>query len=290
MKIYWFHLTSTLSPKEQLISEQLKTFILPGSRLLMFLNCLDVGVCVTAVLVNSLILTPNKSSATKTIQNVFESVYVILVEATGFTTLLLSVTRCLSVSLPMYTIKGLYVGVSAGVYIGYTMIREITFWFINLTEGLSYDALVHAGFIVGGVGVLIVSVFVANFISVTNLLKDGNIAEQSREAGIQATVTVVILSALFCVLNTFFFVTSLIHFYFNYKPGNFGFIFSFGIFYAIPLNSALNPLVYFVRTKLMREYLIGLFKSPLKQCIGEPREETSVSRNHVQTYLTTSAV
>ena len=227
--------------------------------MLMILNVLDLGVCVLTVIVQifrvSRLVTKRRTHAT--IEDVTESIYTIFTENTGFAMLLLSVTRCISVSLPMYRIRGLYVAISAGMFIVYTATREITLILVDRFAGESYNPKVHVTFMVGGVGLLIVLVSVANIISVINLLKSDNLAEQSREAGFQATVTIVILSALFCVLNTMYCAAVAFHTFLNINI-NRNFAIWFGVFYAVPINSTLNPMIYFWRKTEMNTYLRNL--------------------------------
>ena len=239
----------------------------------MFLNSLDLCVCITTVLTQILRLNSQREGQWD-VQNVSESLYVVFVEAAGFTTFLLSITRCLSVSLPMYNIRDLYVAISAVVFIGYVTVREITFWIILLSNG-TYDLAAHAAFNVGGIGLMVVLVVLTNSISIRNILRERNIVESSRESGFQATVTVVILSALFCVLNTFYFVSAVLHFYFAYSGDKLdqNFAFKFGIFYAVPLNSALNPLIYFLRNSEMRLYIVDLSRIPIRRCQEQPHQD-----------------
>ena len=226
----------------------------------MVLNCFDLCVSITTVVLQIMRLSDNKTPIWTNIRNVTESLYMIFVEGTGFITFLLSVTRCLSVSLPWHNIKGLYVAILSILFVGYTMIREIAFWIILLADNKSYHPTVHAAFILGGIGMMIISVLIVNLISIRNILRDRNITENSRETSFQATVTVAILSAIFCLLNTFYFVSMVLHFYFVYSGTklDYNFAFNFGIFYAVPINSALNPLVYIFRKQEMREYIFNL--------------------------------
>ena len=242
-----------------------------GTKLLMFLNILDLGVCVLTVIAQMfrLLRLITDSRVHVGLENVSELVYTIFTDNTGFAMLLLSVTRCISVSLPMYRIRGLYVAISAGMFIVYSIGRDITFYLVHIYS--NYSSKDHATFIVVDLSVLIISVLVVNIISVINLLKTENLAEQSRDAGVQATVTIVILSALFCVLNTIYCAALAIQFYFGGKIND-NFALWFGTFYAVPINSALNPMIYFWRKTEMKGYLIDLIKACFSFCRGRQEE------------------
>ena len=110
---------------------------------------------------------------------------------------------------------------------------------------------------------MVFAVLLANLISIRYIIVDTNVAERSREVGVQATVTVAILSASFCLLNTFYILSAAIHLFLRVSLSE-NFVLKFGIFYAVPLNSALNPLIYFFRKREMREYLLDLLTVPMR--------------------------
>jgi hypothetical protein len=232
---------------------------------------MDLCVCTTVVSLKVLREVFPGTAFWLIIRNIAESLYVISVDASGFATFLLSITRCISVSVPMYQIRGFYVAISGAIFISFTVIREVAFWVILTTNKDSYRTTVHASFIFGGIGLMVASIALINLISVRNIMRNSDITEESREAGVQATVTVTILSGFFCLLNTFYIVSSVLHFYFDAKLSLVAL--KFGIFYSIPLNSALNPLIYFLRKKDMRRHLIDMFKIPWKNHEPSPRQE-----------------
>ena len=239
----------------------------------MFLNCLDICVCFTALMQQIMRQSSEMAAFWVIIQGILESLYMVSIEGTGFTTLLLSVTRCLSVSLPWYNIKGFYVAMSAVLFISYATVREISFWIIMLTDINHYNPKVHVALNLGGIGLMIILVLVSNFISIMNITKIANINERSRETGFQATVTVAILSAVFSLLNISHVLSVVIHFY--YLGQNI--ILKFGIFYAVPLNSALNPLIYFLRNKEMRQSFVNAVKFFMTCGQNQPNEVTQLS-------------
>ena len=238
----------------------------------MFLNTLDLCACTSTVIAVTFRVirrgSPDQQIIGK-IADVTESLYLISIEATGFTTLLLSIARCISVSSPLYNIRKFYVAISATLYISYTTVREIAFWLIWLTDENYYKQIlpIHAAFVLGGIGLMVILVVLTNSISIIYIIKGTNIADNSRENAIQATVTVAILSACFCLLNTFHVVSSVIHFYLSISGSESwrNFALEFGIFYAVPLNSALNPLIYLFRKKDMRQALLDLFRIPFRR-------------------------
>ena len=137
----------------------------------MFLNSLDLCASTSTVIAVTFRVirrgSPDQQIIGK-IADVTESLYLISVEATGFTTLLLSITRCISVSSPLYNIRKFYVAISATLFISYTTVREITFWLIWLTDENYYKQIlpIHAAFVLGGIGLMVILVVLTNTISI----------------------------------------------------------------------------------------------------------------------------
>ena len=225
----------------------------------MYLNILDLGVCVLTAIsqIFRVLRLVTMEMMYLTLENATESSYLIFTENTGFATTLLSVTRCLSVSLPMYRIKERYVAISAGIFFVYTTIREITLHLVYIFAKEHYSPKVHGTFPIGGIEFLVILVIAANFFSISKLVKDRNIFEQSRESTFKATVTIAILSALFCVFNTIYCIATTVHIYFSVDI-NKNFAIWFGAFFSVPINSAINPMIYFWRKQEMRTFLMNI--------------------------------
>jgi hypothetical protein len=193
----------------------------------------------------------------------FGSLYFIFLEATGFATCLLSTTRCISLNAPFYSVRGKAVALAATLFIGYTVVREVTL--VRIVDRATYleNGLmkIQIGVVLSEIGLMIVVAMLANVISISKILLRPDAVVRSRSAGIQATVTVVILSGFFCVLNIFYLITEILYFYFGVSL-NKSIVLYFGIFYAVPLNSAINPLIYLLRKKEMRRYFMNPIKPP----------------------------
>ena len=236
---------------------------IPGSKLLMLLNTLDLMVCVTGVIQMGMMVVYWKIPGVA--HETFGSLYFIFLEATGFATCLLSITRCISLYAPFYSVKGRAVALAATLFIGYTIIREITL--VRLVNRPTYDKngllKIHIGILLGEIGVMIVVALMANVICIAKILIKPllDVTLRSRSTGVHATVTVIILSGFFCILNVFYLITEILYFYKEVKLSE-SIILYFGIFYAVPLNSAVNPLIYLLRKKEMRKYLMNPTKPP----------------------------
>ena len=80
----------------------------------------------------------------------------------------------------------------------------------------------------------------------------------------KAVITILIVTILFCVLNSIFCIAL---FLFVYHQGDTDKmstllpLYQFSLWIALPLNSAINPIIYFIRRKDMREYTKDLLPS-----------------------------
>ena len=104
-------------------------------------------------------------------------------------------------------------------------------------------------------------VVISNTITVVQLLKTKGRQDERIQENRKATITVLILAVLFCLFNTLFVVRKwyAIPSGMLYDPNNRKELLKMiAHFIAIPLNSALNPAVYFIRKQAMRTYVINL--------------------------------
>ena len=232
---------------------------LSGSKLLIFLNILDLMVCLSGVI--SLASLDFEEGGLTIVEQLVQIIYKFFAESTGFATCLLSAVRCISLHSPFYKVNKIGVVTSTGLFMGYVLTRAIT---INLVlEEEVYERIfaddIHLSIILGDIGLMIAVTSIVNtFSMVTLFLGKDIIPAQSRASSVKATVTVAILSVLFCFFNVFYMIGNLLGF--NKFEGNYGFLEYFGIFYAIPCNSAINPLIYLIRKKEMKKFILSLVR------------------------------
>ena len=237
-----------------------------GSRLLMLLNSLDLLVCVIAtVTILSFYVITNININ----RDVLHSLYQITVESTGFATCVLSVTRTIYLCFPFYKINGKAIVVATASFIVYLVIREVIALTVSVTGELFWYLDVYTYLIITSFTLIIIVVVGSNIISAMKLLKNNEDelgARRITELNRKMTVTVLILSVLFCSLNLVYLVLQVVvHvlFYLTLRrdiPANFWTVFEFAYLIAIPLNSALNPIVYFTRKRGMRVYVNELWQ------------------------------
>ena len=191
---------------------------------------------------------------------------------TAFTTCLLSVTRTLSLIFPFYIIRKKAVGLAGLAFLAQEVVRTFLwyhfFYFRPLAERLSF-IYVHFSIVI----ILLAAVIFVNVVSLAlsawKLLSKRKLLKLSFEAGTdsqiardkinqRATVTILIVTVLFLVTNSLFCITLALEFHFNqrYSAENMPmFIFhNFSLWLSVPLNSAINPLIYLARKGEMRKY------------------------------------
>ena len=202
------------------------------------------------------------------IHETVQMLYFVFLESTGFATCLLSSARCISLYWPFYKVKGHYIAFSAVAVISYTLSREMvmarivdrdTYYMTGLSK-------IHMGILQTEIGLMILVVLVTNVCSILKLQLKPNTYKtaQSGRNNIQATTTVAILSVFYCFLHGFYLVTGVLYFFCGHDLNNGSWLLYFGIFYAAPLNSAVNPLIYLLRKRDMKKYLKGITRSTLR--------------------------
>ena len=232
--------------------------------MLILLNILDLFVCMLAVAMLSMMVFYWVIATW--IHETIQMLYFVFLEATGFATCLLSSARCISLYAPFYKVKGCYLAFAVACVISYTLLREMVL--ARVVNRSTYYAtvlpMVHMGLLQTEIGMMILVVLVTNVSSILKLLRSEktaqpeqrpNRATQSRKNSVHATTTVAILSVFYCLLHGLYLTSGILYFFCRVDLDNGSWFLYFGLFYAAPLNSAINPLIYLLRKKEMKKYL-----------------------------------
>ena len=235
------------------------------TRIFIMLNSFDLAVCITAT-VYVVQLPLNYAGLYEGIYSghyffdVFSVLYWTAVAATAFATTTLSVTRAIFLYRPFYRANGRALVVATITFLTYFLAKEVTYPIVKyLTDAdekvmhqhMTYNHCLYAF----NIGTPIVTVMISNFLSVLKLVQKKDGERRLTEMTRKATITVIIISVLFCffnllsVIGTFLFSTGLTEESSTVKLAS-----TLALWIVIPLNSALNPLVYFFRKRAMREY------------------------------------
>ena len=253
-----------------------------GSRLLILLNSFDLLVCISAVGANVFYNLGIHASNVETLymaEDIFKVLFKVSTLCTGFTTCLLTITRSISVVKPFYEINQFRVATASLVHATIVAVMEILLLVLFETERVPWDIFSKAQYIVLIVElvdliVIFLLVVISNIFSVASLRKSQSIfAVNNHAIAKQATITIFILSTLFCSLNLAFIVSLLCNSTKVSIPPTVSWI---AMWLALPLNSALNPLVYIWRKEPMRRYLMD----KIKCCSGSRHVEKHHTPGH----------
>ena len=243
-----------------------------GSVLLMLLNFLDLLLSFSATLMalfTTFAFNDTSGRWCLLAAAVCEALWRSLALGAGFVTLILSMTRCISICFPFFQIRVrvilvwtvVFISVTLGIYQAY-----------KIGHVISHVAFAYSHLVVAGS--LILAVLSSDAILIAKLWRRGRKSSAKRKCqsesllhswkgqNRQVTITVLILSAVFCTLNFFDFAAYLIGTLW-YMRGTVAPIYEEftvkGIYaIAIPLNSAVNPIIYFTRKRSMRQFIRGL--------------------------------
>jgi hypothetical protein len=245
-------------------SERLSATEAINKRLFILLNSFDILVSfsLSGLLVITFLEAPFQ------VHIVILRVFLFLVQCTGFITCVLSVIRAISIILPLHNVSSKVV-----------VVVSVCFGVIEIiSRVLPLDRKVKAtkdfAVLIG----LFFTVIFSNIFCIATLV-GSKLVSWKREA----TITMGILSFLYCVFNIgFLVVTGLSVYKCEFKSCNHHVFEQTSFYVLLPLNSASNPLIYFMRNADMRKYLKKVWRRAVGPCrISEDREEQDVTAEQI---------
>ena len=222
--------------------------------------------------------------------------YFVCSESTAFATCLLSVTRAISLSFPFYSLNKTAVLYTTILYFVCLFGKETTFVTLKILNPDSEIAdnthLISLCSLILFVTISIISNIVTGYKLLSSSEANIETGANTKRAG----VTVFILSSLFIFFNLLYIIAAVIY-NTNYEtieqldpsdPKTF--MMESVLQFAIPLNSACNPIIYFIRKATMRAYVRRLFSSSGKCCVRvthvrEDCEEPAAPRNDTTSHF-----
>ena len=221
-----------------------------NKKLFIFLNSLDILVCISLIgMLLSLSLNGRFSELSFQIP---KTIFIVTVLCTGFITSLLALIRAISIIWPHHHFKIKLIN-AASLCFGLVMI--IVEALPHVLSAHDNDKLVVEMVATSVTLVAMFFIVICSNIVCMKRLASSQITPWKREA----TITIGILSVLYCTLNVGFLVVFGFHTFmcpteedlFCTHP-----VFeTICLYVLLPLNSACNPIVYFVRNPEMRRYL-----------------------------------
>ena len=183
-----------------------------------------------------------------------------MMKTTVFITCLLTITRTLSLVKPLLKIKPRVLLMFIGLFILYELIMV----------SLAFSATIHFKYywyeLAGLPSTLTILIVVSCVISIWGLMSNSKSELDSSTRGrrnADASITVLILAGLFCLFNIPFCVIHVWECVMG--PGSlYGSIHNYDTYVlvyslCVPLNSALNPVVYFVRNQKLRRFILSKY-------------------------------
>ena len=232
-----------------------------GDKMLMSLNCVDLLLCICATAETACMSYYHWSDANGgnmlIIMICIALFYVLLIDGTAYMTCLLSVTRAIGIAAPFYQMKSKLL-VILGIIV-FVMIEFIQIIFFLGTAAESLRAFGNVRLLMSLL--IMLTVVGGTIVAVYKLMRDDlpGAAERVNRNNRRATWTVVILSVLFLVFNLILLGVTMNIFvntgHIQEDPSVLALSF-FCLFLAIPLNSAINPIVYITRRSDMRQFFV----------------------------------
>ena len=232
-------------------------------RLLMLLNSMDLLLCIFASTLSLLL----QQDVNTFVALIF---YISMIDGTAYATCLLSVTRTIRIASPFYQVKGKLL-VITGIIV--FIVMEAASAAMVLIAPLRYVYWGIMNYLLARIvttSLLILVVVSATVVAVYKLTREnlrGGEGRVSRNNRInrntrKVTWTVVILSTLFFFFNSIFLgITAFVVLFQSKGDVSVDMALFGGAFIAIPLNSAINPIVYMVRKSDMRQFFRQGFRS-----------------------------
>lgn len=234
-----------------------------AGKLFILLNSMDLSMCVSAsvaLLSTGLCGIYQTCFETPVTYTRFTFIFLsqIFVEATAFATVLLSVNRCIKLSRPFYRVNRKLLVFISVTFFSYLVVREGVSGALVWANAELYEKYSEIGdvMVIGSMLLMICIVFIVNVVSISCIIKSK--VRYRRPAGVtyptdnckkDATITVIIISVIFLFFNILLIAGGFSQFYI---------VNCIAEFLSIPFNSVLNPLVYLLRKKEMRQHIRGM--------------------------------
>ena len=216
-----------------------------NKRLFILLNSYDVIVCVS---LTGLLLTFTLDGPLELLVAAFVT-FMFTVLSTSFITCSLAVIRAISITWPRHQLR------SKVIFLALTLYSMVAMTLVLVPVDASY--IIEFLILIS----IFLVVLLCNGLCVAKLV-NSQIVSWKRDA----TITIGVLSVLYCTLNMGFLVDFGLRIskceleWGELCPSKYPYLTATNSFILLPLNSACNPIIYFVRNAAMRKYLKDMWK------------------------------
>ena len=236
-----------------------------ASKLTIMLNITDLLVCFSNIV--AMVAFVNAYFTTQALGSIQYLVFwlELLVAATAFATCLLSVTRTISLVYPFYIIKKKAIAICIVFYWITLMVSKFLLPILNLKY-------IHEVYNITELSLIVFIVIVCLVICILKLRINDKNPAITNSARRYATITILVISGVFCVVNIAVIIGltsgSWVEVPKKGEPMDkdaqnkfllIAWITFYAVFVGIPFNSAINPIIYFIRKKQIRDYVKTTF-------------------------------
>ena len=254
------------------------------ARLFAALNICDLLVSVSSA-IEWVLLQYLHISLLSIVSDVNSAVNMISLLMTGFLTCLLAVVRAVQLVFPFHFINWRAINLSIAVYSFIPVVMEVLFLTHRQSNLISYKIrfLITAS--------VFVIVVLGNATSLLKLYLSQSSQKETREAKKRATVTVAIVSVIYCVCNVGFILitgtNARLYPRVSMPPQIYVQAVDTMDFILLPLNSACNPVIYLIRNQNMRVHVKRLWRRASRcECRDGRRNNVSMDLSAVGTQAT----
>ena len=237
------------------------------------LNCFDLLICTSSFAMHF-------NLEDEDYKFYIDSILMVSVEVTYFITCLLSVRRLINLIRPLYLVKRITLNIAIAIFSIAMVAIEVVMWILSkFYKEEELVVYVSEGRCVGLLALIciIISSSLAGFIK----LNKSYTQDQHRRTR-YATVTVGILSAIFCFCNIGpLLISGLIAFHPEGSESLPPIVFVIAQSILFPLNSACNPVVYITRRSDMRTFLTTKCRGVIRYCKCGSEDRTGKSGEEV---------
>ena len=195
----------------------------------------------------------------------------LVLNSSAFATCLLSFTRTISLCYPFYQIQKKAVGIAALIFLVQAVLSVLIRFYLHFTSETEKEYMDSMDLVIRVMIVVISFIIVVNLVS--SVLSAWKLWRDQKKVGVtpvnqgprtntsqRATVTILIVTILFCFFNAIFCISLFFVEYYenpaNDIPQLQMLLHGVPLWLAVPLNSAINPIIYFIRKKDMRNYIM----------------------------------